>query len=287
MIFIDKSTQHSQDSKKRLDDWKINFRSNGETLEQLYLKKGQTGTALWKKVRSIKKRLRDDLSIEQTHICCYCGQKLKSETRIEHFLSKANNTEFHIRVFNYDNLLLSCEGEYFDKIQYYSGRLETLEEFTIRNNVTVDDIEELNPNKDLSNLNTNDKIRCGKDHCDPFKGQIEDKERQEIPIINPTKFLDCWKYFKFDSDGGISVNDDEIIDITLKSLVVNSIRVLNLNVKALIEKRKKALTNFEDDWTNAAEAYQYDINSYFSDQFHNPKQPFCFVNYHFIQQLMM
>jgi hypothetical protein len=61
---------------------------------------------------------------------------------------------------------------------------------------------------------------------------------------------------------------------------------LNLDVEELRKLRKKAWNNFSNDWVNAAEFYQHDLSAYFSDQLLSPKQPFCFVNYHFIQQLI-
>lgn len=128
MVFIDKSTQPSQAAKQRLEDWKVSFicgsiRNNdgsinddyqGFTLEDFYNKAelGElTGTKIWKifsTVPLIKAQLRSDLSTEQDYICCYCGQQLViDKTRIEHFLSKAK--AFASRIFNYDNLLLSCD----------------------------------------------------------------------------------------------------------------------------------------------------------------------------------
>lgn len=277
MIFIDKTTQHSQESKQRLENWSLSFRSNGENLEQLYAREGQTGTALWKRIsRTVKKRLREDLSIEQDRICCYCGKRLTTLSRIEHFLSKSNKAEFITRVFNYDNLLLSCEGEYFDKLQYANGHLETLEAFAIRKNVTIDELEELNPNKNLNSIGINDKIRFAKDHCDPHKGNNEED------IIDPTKHQNCWEYFNFDYDGGIVFND-KIEDETIKTLVKNSIRVLNLDTEELRRKRKKALDDFTDELQTLIDTFQdFDIRRHFATQF-NTKSPFCFVIYHFIQ----
>jgi uncharacterized protein (TIGR02646 family) len=181
MVFIDKSTQHSQESKQRLEDWKKDFSYNGETLEQLYVKAESgvlTGRAIWTIFRTqgidVQDRLREDLSIEQEYICCYCGQKLKIDTRIEHFLSKAK--EFAKRLFNYDNLLLSCEGELYDRVRYSAGKLETRKEFADRNKLTTKQIKEYNPNKKFK---AGERFRCGKDHCDPHKGHIEDKEKEK------------------------------------------------------------------------------------------------------------
>ena len=277
MVFIDKTTEHSHNSKQRLENWTISFRSHGENLEQLYAREGQTGTALWKRIsRTVKKRLREDLSIEQDRICCYCGKRLTTLLRIEHFLSKSNKAEFITRVFNYDNLLLSCEGEYSDTIRYANGHLETLEEFAIRKNVTIDDLEELNPNKNLNSIGINDKIRFAKDHCDPHKGNNEED------IIDPTKYQKCWEYFSFDYDGGIVFND-KIDNETIKTLVGNSIRVLNLDNEKLKEERRNALNFFTDELQILIENSQdFDINNYFSTKL-NTKYPFCFVMYHFIQ----
>ena len=89
MVFIDKTTPHSVESKNRLETWKALL-----DLAQLYAEPNQTGDALWDikehQFQDVKDRLRHDLSIEQGHICCYCTQSLKSiRTKIEHFLAKS------------------------------------------------------------------------------------------------------------------------------------------------------------------------------------------------------
>jgi uncharacterized protein (TIGR02646 family) len=293
MVFIDKSTQHSQDSKKRLDDWANGFHFNGKSLEDLYSEEGQTGKNLWNifgmlhsDQATVKAQLRIDLKIEQEFICCYCGQEL-DKTRIEHFLSKAR--DFKNRIFKYDNLILSCDGDpdeqSYTNLQYKSGKLETLQELAIRKGVSIEIIETYNQGivekHENAEIKQNKKIYLSRDHCDPYKGYIEDIENREISIVNPTIFNSCWKYFKFDYDGGISFND-KINDATIKTLVEDSIRVLNLDAEILRKKRKNALRSFIDELEIMLEHEQdFDIDTHFSVQF-NTKKPFCFVIYHFI-----
>jgi uncharacterized protein (TIGR02646 family) len=309
MVFIDKSTQPSKDAKQRLENWKASFvcgstRNNdgsinndyqGFTLGDFYDKAelGElTGTKIWKIFGSlplIKAQLRGDLSIEQDHICCYCGQQLVLEkTRIEHFLSKAK--AFATRLFNYDNLLLSCdgtpEGQSVQRLQFLQGRLETIEELSVRMSVTLETIEEYNigivQNYNDGKINTTKDIYLGRNHCDPYKGYIEDKLKRDISIVNPTTHELCWQYFKVNNQGFISIN--ETLDEQTKQLALNSIYALNLNADELQKKRKNAWIEFEKLWINEMSS-QFDITTYRDIQL-EIKQPFCFVNYHFIQQLM-
>ncbi len=55
-----------------------------------------------------KKELRQALSAEQGHICCYCGQKLiLEESHVEHL--RPRSTHPHLSL-EYENLLVSCQG---------------------------------------------------------------------------------------------------------------------------------------------------------------------------------
>lgn len=284
MVFIDKTTQHSSNSKERLEVWKRAFRYQGKTLEQLYSEPNQTGGNLWDKATSIKTILRQDLWNEQNGICCYCCKKLdehkngKTATRIEHFLPKGeprNVDTFRQRVFDYDNLLLSCdgdpEGSYSTTPQYVNGIIETKEEIALRVKVSVHTIDEYN-----DSIKIGKKVYYGKDHCDPHKAnKIE-------PIIDPTKSRDCWEYFIVNEKGEISINSNiENDDVKIK--VDNSIKILNLKATILNKERKMAFDGFVSAWEIMKDVL--DIQEYFTIQ-HGIIQPYCFVNYHFLTNIL-
>ena len=75
-----------------------------------------------------------------------------------------------------------------------------------------------------------------------------------------------------------------MLDEETKELASKSIYALNLNAAELQKKRKNAWIEFEKLWINDMSS-QFDIATYSAIQL-EIKQPFCFVNYHFIQQLM-
>ena len=58
-----------------------------------------------------KERLRAELYKEQYAICCYCNKSIQNDhtSIIEHFLPRS---VYELETFNYNNLLLSCDGNY-------------------------------------------------------------------------------------------------------------------------------------------------------------------------------
>ena len=302
MVFIDKTTTHSNESKARLEAWKVGFLHEGKTLEVLYAEADQTGAELWVMLnQDVKDRLRDDLNLEQEDICCYCCQFLLLRAiKIEHFLVKsapdcvgeAKVRAFAQRVFNYDNLLLSCDGGESSQKPYEvkrkaNGQLETKEDIAFRLDVTTELLDKLNPpNTTIYSLGAKIKYTEGV-HCDTKKGN------NPMPIINPTTHLYCWQYFEVDRDGTIKVNS-EIANEALRELVQNTITILNLEEPRLKARRKIAWQKFEDTLTEEEEfketfpdrdkLYAY-LQGYFTLQI-QIKAPFCFVNYHFIQDFI-
>ena len=79
--------------------------------------------------------------------------------------------------------------------------------------------------------------------------------------------------------------NDNIQDESIKTLTLNSINVLNLKAEELRKKRKEAWDSFAKTWIDDF-SQQIDIDTYLSICWLKLKQPFCFVNYHFIQNLM-
>jgi uncharacterized protein (TIGR02646 family) len=87
-----------------LSDWKLQ--------DKMY----QRGNATWKRFRTVggreyKKEFTQDLIVEQGYICCYCEQKLNiNDCHIEHLL--AQNKDLYSKfLFDYQNLLCSCQLE--------------------------------------------------------------------------------------------------------------------------------------------------------------------------------
>lgn len=116
---------HKQSEPNNLKDWKNAWRArndNNVKLEDLYSQEGMTGDKLWRtlsnpKYTSVgekrlysKEELKEDLIGEQGFICCYCNREITLEdATIEHFKEKGKREHFHL-AFDYNNLLLSCDG---------------------------------------------------------------------------------------------------------------------------------------------------------------------------------
>ena len=164
MVFIDKTTTHSNESRNRLEILKIGFRRNdGKTLEELYEVANQTGGKLWD-LHLDKSVLRQDLHKEQEGICCYCCQKLifqldenkfDHHTKIEHFVIKSasdvdssqRKQAFRERLYNYDNLMLACAGgeTYVVKAMNRHGRADTKNDVAELLGVSIEILDEQNP----------------------------------------------------------------------------------------------------------------------------------------------
>lgn len=318
MIFIDKTTQYSNESRNRLEVLKTSFRKNGKNLEQLYVVPNQTGGKLWKLLD--KKVLRNDLYQEQNGLCCYCCQKLSFDinnnvfdhhTKIEHFLIKSaidvENTlkpqAFRVRIYEYNNLMLACAGgeTYEVKAQNRYNRLDTKEDISELLGVSIDLLDRLNPD---ANYMAGERIKYVQGiHCDTkrndgtfdtFKNndqfkelvrkrkeetpQYSPRENDIIPIINPTENDEPWKYFDVKPDGSMIVNTS-VTDEILKQIIENTLIVLNLNEDTLKSNRKKAFDAFSRAIDLDFNGLSVSIEDYLSLQLQRPKRPFCFVNY--------
>lgn len=100
MKFINKSSIEPSS----LSDWK--------SQDKMY----QRSKATWKRFRTVKgreykKEFTEDLINEQGGICCYCEQKLNiNACHLEHLFPQSLDT-FSISLFDYQNLLCSCQLE--------------------------------------------------------------------------------------------------------------------------------------------------------------------------------
>lgn len=301
MVFIDKTTAHSIESRNRLEAWKALL-----DLESLYREDGQTGDALWAitdhQFQDIKDGLRRDLSIEQGHICCYCTQSLKSiKTKIEHFLAKSapdrldKAQAFAERVFEYVNLLLSCDGGETSQKPYEvkineQGNVETKQEVAHRLGVSVDLLDRLNSS---ATYRRDEKIKYTDGvHCDAVK------RNSVLSIFNPIVEDNYWTYFNVKQDGKISVNITQ--ETSIQQLATNTLTVLNLTESRLADKRKTAWNKFEEtlieqEEFQAAFPDEDRLHAYLEDylalqlegdKLAQNKVPFCFVNYHLIKNFL-
>jgi uncharacterized protein (TIGR02646 family) len=114
---------HKQASPPLFENWKTKWRARNDTsikLEDLYEQEGQTGDGIWKALQSKESpdrlyslaQLRLELVEEQGFICCYCNREIagnKEESNVEHFKAKGRKEYFPL-VFDYNNLLASCNG---------------------------------------------------------------------------------------------------------------------------------------------------------------------------------
>ena len=231
MIFIDKTTIHSNESRNRLEILKTGFRHKGKTLEKLYGVANQSGGKLWK-LGLDKSVLRQDLHKEQGGICCYCCQKLSFQidnnkfdhhTKIEHFLIKSapdvdksqEKQAFRERLYNYDNLMLACAGgeTYEIKTKNRYGRLDTKNDVAELLGVSVETLDELNPNATYTAGKHIKYVENKQQYCDTkrnegtfrifnnnkypdFKALLEKRKKETpqylprekdiIPIVNPS-----------------------------------------------------------------------------------------------------
>ena len=260
MKYIDKS--NSSAAKNALDTWKAN--KNG--LKALCDDTSINPQKIWKKLpKPLENTLREALHKEQNSMCCYCGkelQKRKKERILEHFKPKSKDR--WNRMFDYDNLLLSCHGNSFEWYQIKStdswesiGRNwspEILQDFKTLNN----DIEF----KAGANIKIGYIKGAANHHCDNFK------DSHDMPLsINLTTLPDCIDRFKYvviddkiaDEIGFIKGNDSD---------AEKAIAVLNLNEKNLVEARKAIIKDTIDYIGNMPDNDIEPIQQYIAAQTH-------------------
>ena len=181
----------------------------------------------------------------------YCGCSitlLKGKTAIEHFLAKMAN-KFK-NTYDYDNLMLSCEGFEAHSVQdYFVQKGDTWKIIADKFEMTVQKLKQ--DNQELKQDNStkftkneqptvNRKLTITKPptFCDNHKGEKMDE------IIDPKQKPDCWDRLIYKNDGSISFDEKD-------KIVEKTINILNLNASTLVQKRQKA-------WKDARDAFDSD-----------------------------
>ncbi len=196
-------------------------------------------TVMWEDLATdAKQSLRDALLSEQSHICCYCGKRIKRSNGeieansdekeekgivIEHLKPRS---AFAAQTFDYTNLLASCLG----------GEKDT-------------------PPRVL--------------HCDKKKDNWYDDELMVSPL-NP----DCENYFIFRADGRIEGTDDP----AMKRAALETIQRLGLDVGSLIAQREKALEPIVEVLESTSDAEKLALIEGYSEADRDGRlAPFCFA----------
>ncbi len=288
MKHIDKSQPNSQVARQKLEDWKVSFRENDKTLEQLYDEKD--GTKLWELLRD-KSFLFEALYLEQGGICCYCCSATSRDTlqnHIEHFIARNHDKRL---TFEYDNLLHSCTIK--ETITYVAKLNDTWENIANHLSTTVDILWRLNTHIKSREVQLKDMIKLPKQptHCGAHKSKFDKKPpTDKVNIINPISLPDCWERFSFDGNGEVtsSQKDDE--------LVAKTIEVLNLNAPSLVDKRYSAYSEFVDDFYANPKVQYYHIQGdlialrEFTASMLTEKRrlvyPFCVVEWSFLASIL-
>jgi uncharacterized protein (TIGR02646 family) len=195
----------------------------------------------------LKKKLKEALLKEQSGICCYCLQDISEAllTIIEHFLAKSNDKATCDNTYNYQNLLLSCDGNrgankgeiyqvkkedksWEDVVKAIEKRNERRPDFTI----DVASLKEMNPLQQQDGVPKGNLFyRMPSIHCDNYK------ENKTDVIINPTTATDCSTRFQYHEKGLIEGKDEQA---TL------TVTVLNLNAYILQESRRNKWREFDE-----------------------------------------
>jgi hypothetical protein len=240
MKYINKQSDESKQAAQDLHNWRDNYRDNdGKSFNDIC--DTLTSEKAWALISDSKrKKLRIALRREQGNICCYCGQKLRSDTVLEHFLNKAGN--LCERTYNYKNLLASCNGNQSAggaKKKYRTQGEITWEDVVQEiNNVyglvlTTQELQYMNikeAEKSILEAKTSLKIEPSPQHCDVTKKEYD------IPI-NPTELPDCWDRFDYTDDGDINGKDAD---------AQKTIQILNLKAAILTKNRADAWIGFKE-----------------------------------------
>lgn len=235
MKYIDKQNEASKEAAERLHDWRDEYiyqkkdfpQYHGMTFREIC--KALTGGQLWDLLNN-KDPYRKSLRIEQNNLCCYCCEELKNgtgRTAIDHFEDKNTNP---CKTFNYDNLLLACDGNRKKKI-YRFLPYDSWETVAKHFETTPEALKLQITN--LSFISGEEVSVEWIHHCDAAKGN-------KSILINPSleEEKTCWERFNYDSDGNIKAAEGD-------SDAQNTIDVLNLNVTILQNKRKNAWAGFD------------------------------------------
>lgn len=246
---INKKQHLSLALKADLNAWKRTITAD---LIRKYRTDTVSGNDLWNLLGD-KKDLKLALLREQGFLCCYCGcpidiHSLNGENsslnnaQIEHLIPKGQRNlagkyiSKHL-TYDYDNLLVSCQGGTKDVIHCVSDNKETVQGLAKRYGVTVEQIVELKIQKtnlktvkieyDLEKLQIGDRVLiimktpAENQHCGHKKGDT-------IIPIHPL-MQNCHTNFKYNFLNGYIV-ENCVNNLDAK----NTIAVLGLNNNAYI-----------------------------------------------------
>lgn len=162
-----------------------------------------------KELSECKKLLHEHLVNEQGKLCIYCERKIdKDISHIEHIKPKDTSGKYAHLVFDYKNLVASCNGDYLCK-------------------------SENQAESKLKNV-----LSCGHRKGNHFS---------EDDFLNPVEEIDISKYFCYDRDTGeiLAVNTNVKAQETIKILNLNNSRLNNerLNAKEAMVKIMKDTNN--------------------------------------------
>jgi uncharacterized protein (TIGR02646 family) len=107
-----------------------------------------------------KTNLRFHLINEQNQLCIYCERQIdKNNTHIEHILAQTDNPQLR---FNYDNLVVSCNGDQCKPIVKDSYKPEDVQSCGHKKDDDLDIDKFLNPIEDIdiNDYFSYDKIKC-------------------------------------------------------------------------------------------------------------------------------
>jgi uncharacterized protein (TIGR02646 family) len=240
----------------------------------------------------LKKKLKAALLKEQGGICCYCLQDISEAllTIIEHFLAKSNANATCENTYNYQNLLLSCDGNRgANKGEIYQVRKEdkswedvviSIKKKNVRRQdftIDVDLLKEMNPLQQGELVPKGNLFyKMPSKHCDNYK------ENKSDIIINPTIDIDCWRRFQYHDKGSIEGKDEQ---------AKLTITVLNLDAYILRESRRDKWIEFDQQLNMSLESIQYDTEDWVGlkkylqtelDLEENLTYPFCTVRRSFL-----
>jgi uncharacterized protein (TIGR02646 family) len=260
MKYINKTYPKSLSTKQDLEDWKANYFHQGKTLKEICDDNAIKTGKIWKRLPDyLEQKLRAALHEEQNSACCYCGcelRKRKNERIIEHF--KVKSQDRWNRMFDYNNLLLSCPGNKFK--WHKTTHTDTWNQLATRYDTSSQKLKELND--DLDSPIDDKKIKIGhiagrhNHHCDNFRGDLPMPD-----AINPVNLPDCIDRFTY------KIKKDNPTDEVVIGMVtgndadaITTIEVLNLNAEILIEFRdaavKEARNLFEEICEEAEDSEQ-------------------------------
>ena len=235
--------QKKEDEPACLQDWKV---QREEMLANQPVRKERTGTQLWDEFGGeVKQTLKEVLVREQGFLCCYCGSRIlasSSSAHLEHLLPK---DEFPEKVYDYHNLLASCNGG--EKAVVY----ENSDNKDLREVAQLFGISEADLPSQASSAKRFVTVvpQLKERHCGHKKGN----KTIDISPMDPA----CGEFFKYRTfDGKIEVSEENR----------QTVELLGLNHPLLCTRREKVIEDVLATFSAIQEIYPEDPASMF-DQY--------------------